>query len=70
MFKGRFHQSEASWKAVVQELRHVQAAAEDARRSEEATKAILDSLKKTLLSAARVMGRSRQPSGPAARAAT
>ena len=52
-FKGRFHQSEATWKAAIQEFRHAQAAAEDARRSEEATKAILDFFKKTLLSAGR-----------------
>ena len=51
--------------------RHAQVGgARTARRSEEATKAILDFFKKTLLSAGRpgVTGRWRRPSGPAARA--
>ncbi len=44
-------QVEAAWLAAVQELRQAQAAEKAAQRSEEETKAVLDFLKNTLLSA-------------------
>lgn len=55
-YKGRFRQSEATWKATIAGLRHAQAEAEDARRSEEETKAILDFFRKRMLAAGRPGG--------------
>ncbi len=70
-YRGKFQQSEATWKAAVDELHRAQAAADDARRSRDETLAILDFFKKALLSAGRRgTGRSRRPSGPAARPTT
>ena len=48
---GKLLQAEAAWLAAVKELHQAQAAEKAARRSEEETKAVLDFLKNTLLSA-------------------
>ena len=50
---GNLKQVEANWKTAVKERDQAQADAREARRSEADTKAILDFLKKTLLSAGR-----------------
>ena len=52
-YEGKFHQTEAEWKAAVDGLHRARAAEEAARRSEGETKAILDFFKKSLLSAGR-----------------
>jgi hypothetical protein len=55
-YKGKYQQAEATWKATAQELRHAQASAEAARRSEHEMQDVLDFFKKSLLSAGRPGG--------------
>ena len=50
-YVSKFHEKEAEWKTALKELHEVQASEAAARRSEKETKAILDFLKRTLLSA-------------------
>src|SRR5581483_7569326 len=50
---GKLLQAEAAWMAAVKDLHQAQSAEKAARRSEEETKAVLDFLKNTLLSAGR-----------------
>ena len=50
-YVSKFHEKEAEWKTALKELHEVQASEAAARRSEKETKAILDFMKRTLLSA-------------------
>lgn len=51
--QGKLRQMEEAWKAAVKELQQVEAAKNEALKSEEETKTILDFFKKTVLSAGR-----------------
>ncbi len=51
LFRAKYHEKEAEWKTAIKELHQVRASEAEARRSELRAKAILDFVKRNLLSA-------------------